>query len=422
MKHIFHILAFVALSFVACDKVTPDIETTEIDMSVMPNSISLTKAESEMTADINSFAFKLYDELLSTSGYDSKPVIISPFSVSLALSMTAIGAGGNTAAEMLDVLGFKGYTTEEMNAFYQKMTSGLTQADKYTSLEIANAIWASKLISVKKDFASKADTYYDSKVSTADFTSSKALKDINDWVSDKTHGLIKSILEELDPQTKMILCNALYFKSTWRYKFDDDYVKETFTDINGKKDKMDMLCLTGNGSGVSPEYHSADGYEAVTLPYGSGAFEMTLILHPEDKPFGSTTLTYDSYRKLMSSYKDVIVTKLKMPEFKVEDTYDMTDMLPAIGIKDAFNPVKADFSGISDTDLYISFVKHKAYIDVNRTGTEAAAITAIGMKDTAPAPVSKTKLIEVTIDRPFSFVISEKSTGAILFMGQKTLF
>lgn len=395
--------AMSLLTLNACEKQDPD----ETPNPYTP--ISLTKAEEAIADGANAFGFDVYHAL-----YKDEQMLVSPLSLSLVLSMTACGAEGRTAEQMCSTLGFGDSSTEEVAGYYKKMVSCLQTIDNKSTFEIANSIWIEKRLDVKKDFISRTDKYFSSEVRNVDFDSSSTADAINKWCSDNTHGKISKIIEKLDPGTVMALINALYFKGKWAFEFNDKTRSEQFTTISGSKVKHDMMSATER-----LRYSSSEGYEMVSLPYGNGAFQMSVILPPKDIPFAKAADNMDDGRwNALNSSLTTCNVNLKIPEFKFEYSSDLGEVLKALGMTDAFS-ASADFSGISDASLYIDSVIQKTFIEVNTKGTEAAAATIVTMKLTAAGPPQEPKNVDFIADRPFLFVISEQSTGAILFIGQK---
>ncbi len=383
---------------VSCGKQGPDYPSL---------ATPLTKAEEAVNASANSFGFDVYHSL-----YKEDQLLFSPLSASLALSMTAAGADGNTAKQMTKVLGFNDFTTDDVNGYYQKMVATLLTVDPKTVFEIANSLWISDKITVRKGFIDDARTYYSSEVFPADFASQATVDKVNKWCSDKTHGKIDSILDKPDPRMVMALMNALYFKGSWTHSFQA--VNEgKFKSISGSAVKMDMMHLTDE-----LYYAEYDGFSMADLLYGNGAFSMKVILPGEKEDFAKavkrfSAKTLDKLNE-KATKENVSVT---MPKFTFEDKSDLKDVLIALGMEDAFDSKKADFSKMSD-DLYIGFVKQKTFIDVNESGTEAAAVTIVGMEKNSIGGGTP-KVINFIADRPFLFIIQENSTGAVLFIGQK---
>lgn len=396
----------MALGIVSCGLANP--ERTEKPVPGDAKPILLTKAESAMTVSSNDLGFNIFSQIEKAEPLKDR--FISPLSLSLALAMTSQGADGTTRKEMLEVLGFDGYTAAEMGGYFKKMTDGLLETDNTVNLAIANAIWASKNITVKKDFISDARKYFDSEINVDDFSKSSTLADINAWCSKNTNGKIPTILDRLDPSLVMVLLNALYFKGNWTDEFPEATVG-TFTAIDGSSVKTKLMHQTR-----SYLYAEDDLFQMVELPYGNGSFVMDILLPKDSKGFAkaASALNGKYWNSLAASLgtESVILT---MPVFKTEYVVELSDALKALGMESAFTG-SADFSKMSEMPLCIDFVKQKTYVDVNEKGTEAAAVTAIGMKYTSVGP-SQNKIF--TADRPFIYAIRETSTGAVLFLGQK---
>ena len=399
------ILALLSAS--ACTKQDPDRNEKEEDKVFEP--IALTKAEQEIGNASNQFGFDVYHKL-----YEGKQMLVSPLSLSLALSMAANGAKGQTAEEMLSTLGFAGQSIDDLNSYYQKMVNALLEADPKTTFEIANSIWADEKIGVRKSFTDATAKYYSSEVFPADFNTQATVNAINKWCSDKTHGKIPSIMDKPDPRLVMALVNALYFKGTWSFEFDEKIRKEDFTPIEGNKSKVEMMTTSQLLS-----YGEYDGFKMVSLPYGNGAFSMDVILPSKDEDFGKAVSRFnaETLRGLSRSLGRAKVN-LKLPKFTFEYEASLNEILQALGMKQAFT-VEADFSAMAEKSLMISMVKQKTFIDVNEKGTEAAAVTVIGMVVTSVGPAPDPKTVDFFADRPFFFVIRENSTDAVLFIGQK---
>lgn len=413
MRNFFAIIAVLAVgmaSLSACGKQTPD-DGAEGNEYV---PVTLTKAESGISAKANEFGFNVYHAL-----YEDNQMLISPLSLSLALAMTACGADGDTEAQMTSTLGFNDYTSEEVAGYYKKVVDALKSIDNKTVFEIANSIWISKYLNVKKDFVSTVRDNFSSEERTVDFSDPKVVGQINKWCSDNTHGKVSEIVKDMSPDTAMALVNALYFNGRWGgFTFNEKTAKEDFRTLRGGTSKVDMMS-------AHAEFTCSfnDGWSMINLPYGNYAFRMSVILPPEDMDFreAAASLNAGSFRNLQYAGRPYSVN-LKMPQFKYNYSVDeLREALEKLGMKDAFSS-KANFSKMADIPagdaLYIGTVKHKTFIDVTTKGTEAAAVTYVGMKFASAAPPSGP--VDFIVDRPFFYVISEGSTGAILFIGQKT--
>ncbi|MBQ9877493.1 MAG: serpin family protein [Bacteroidales bacterium] len=390
------------LAMIACEKEPrqddgPDKEFTPI---------VLTKAEEGINYSVNDFGLKLYRSL-----YEEDQVFISPMSVSLALSMAAYGARETTEKEMIATLGFGDATRDQVGDYYKKMVPALTDADNRTALEIANSVWVTKAISLRPDYSSGVKDYFSADIFSKDFASKSLIDEINTWCSDKTHGLIKKLADEIDTRTVMILLNALYFSGKWSVKFDKA--------VNGKFKTLNSSSVSAKMMSKKDQYKytASEGYQMVSIPYGNGAFVMDIIL-PETEGGDAFEravkgLTWDVYSNLIHSgyTREVTIT---MPAFNMDYDVKLRDILAALGMPSAFNPFSANFSGITDDGIYIDQVTHKTQVEVNESGTEAAAVTAVHFFLTsAPSPIT------FTADRPFIFAIRETSTNALIFVGQK---
>ena len=407
-KYLLHsllcLLAFSCIS--ACGKDNPEDIDEGPDKAFEP--IELTKAEQDINTASNNFGFEVYHKL-----YTGNQMMVSPLSLSLALSMAAYGAEGQTAKEMCATLGFSDFTTEQVSAYYQKMVGALLEADPKTTFEVANSIWADPRIRIKKGFVDGAQKYYSSEVYSADFSTQETVNAVNKWCSDKTHGKINSILDKPDPTLVMALMNALYFYGKWAFEFEDAK-QEDFVAVDGSKVKVEMM-----HSRNDLQYSEYDGYRMVSLPYGNGAFTMDVILPDSNKSFSNAAMGFNAeILHRLDSYSSTCDVDLKLPKFTFDYTADMTKVLSEMGMPTAFSDF-ADFSGMAEESLMISQVKQKTFIDVNEKGTEAAAVTFIGFVTTSIGPAPQKRFVEFHADRPFVFVIRERSTGAVLFIGQK---
>ena len=377
------------------------------------HDITLTKAEETLARAGNTFAFEL---LRSVAGADaaSDHVFLSPLSAGLAFGMLSNGAEGDTFDEISRTLGFGDASADVVNEYYLKMITELKAADKSVVLESANSIWVREGFPVLDAFIEVNREKYEAEVRNEDFTDPATLALINGWCADKTHGKIESILDEIPGDAIMYLLNALYFKGTWSKPFFDkkntkDYV--TFTNDDGS-----MSLATMMHSKLEANYAESPGFEMLELPYGNEAFSMILLLPAEGSSARQVAESLDEavWNDCLSSLslQDI---NLALPRFSLEYEIGLNEVLKAMGMPTMFDDYNADFSRINpDRHLYVSLVKQKTTLDVNEEGTEAAAVTVIGMMETAPAPSVP---VSLTFDRPFLFFIKEKSTGLILFAG-----
>ena len=375
--------------------------------------IILTRTEQQITNSGMDFAFRFFTQVCTSE--TAKPnLFVSPLSVSFCLSMIANGASGNTLAEMKSALGFTDYSLEDMNSYNQKLATALLDLDNTTRIGIANSIWLKQGFSAYDDFLNVNKKMYDARVQELDFASPKAKDIINQWCAEKTNNCIKEVIQEIPEAIRMYLLNALYFKGIWKNQFKkSDTKQEVFNNADGSKSEVPMMNL----SLKSFNYIQNDYFSIAELPYGNEAFSMVVLLPAEGKTLDESLpkLTYENWNewngKLFSNTLNV-----KLPRFELKyDKNLITDMI-GLGMKDAFDD-KADFSKMSAFDLSIGILDQFTFVNVNEEGTEAAAVTVGGMEVTSPGPPSSYNFY---VDRPFAFMIKEKSTGAILFMGKVT--
>jgi len=294
------------------------------------------------------------------------------------------------------------------------LIDALQSLDKNVKFNIANSIFYADGFSVKSPFLSVNENVYDAEVAKLDFSSLSAVQTINNWVSDKTNDKIQKIIETLNPLDRMVLLNAIYFNGIWSKKFvEKDMHNLTFTKSNGTALEIPMM----NKLDKVP-YMSGDLFKAVSIPYGSGKYDMIVLL-----PVGGNTsqdvidnLNSDNWKSWMQSFEMTDRVDITMPRFKFAFEAGLNDVLKVMGMQKAFIPELADFSGITDDDLYISMIKHKSYIDVNENGTEAAAVTGIVFSTTSIG--DEPPVVPFFVNRPFVFAITEGDTGAILFIGE----
>lgn len=363
----------------------------------------------------NQFGLELFRKVTDKAEANAN-TMISPLSISLALTMTYNGAAGETKSEMEKTMKLHGLTTEEINAAHRALVNALRSADPSVQLEIANAIYYDQMLRVREEFVTVNKQYYDAEVTALNFADQASLLTINGWVSEKTRGKIPTILEHLDSDLVMMLLNAVYFNGIWKTPFDEEGTHlRPFRFGNGTTGEVETMSMEG-----ALEYTTNDLFSAVHFPYGKEGFRMTVILPHENRSTGEVikAMDRDAWRTWMQGFRMEENVEVSLPRFKFDWKMTLNDLLSSMGMTKAFVPHAADFSGMTgNRDLYIGFVIHKTYVDVNEKGTEAAAVTAVGMFTTS-MPVEPPAKIRFTVDRPFLFTITEKSTGAILFIGE----
>ena len=379
-------------------------------------NIELSRSEQVMTEETTDFAFRFFQQV-NQSETEQANWMVSPLSASMALGMITNGAAGNTLEELKTTLGFSQANIDEMNAFYRRLLNELPDLDNTTRLELANSIWINQGFEVKSPFVDVNKQMYDAKVSNLDFASTKALSTINNWASDKTHGLIPQVLDEITPNAQMYLLNALYFKGIWQegYKFDKAKTQpEDFTNADGSVTKVQMMNQTDDYDFAYNDY-----FWMARFYYGNRAYSMTLLLPDEEAGLDKCleAMTAENWKNWNQTWdhRQLIV---KMPRFEIEYNKDLIEDMKSLGMKDAFNPLSANFSNISDQGLFLGLLKQYTRLKVDEEGTEAAAVTIVGGLTSAGPPPGGP--VEFYLNRPFAFLITETSTGTVLFMGKVT--
>ncbi len=383
---------------------------SEEELPNEPVPINLTQDQITLIESGNSFAFDIFMKVLGSAG-ENENVMISPLSISYALSMTLNGADGATRDSMLKALRMNGITPDEINDSYKNLTGALLSVDKRVLISIANSVWVEKNFTVKKSFTDILTNYYDAESRSFDINDAAAPDKINVWIEDKTNGLIKEMIDKLEDNTVMLLINAIYFKGKWKSQFDKSKTAEmpfyksggSHVDVPMMKQKNDF------------RVHEGDGFVVAEFPYGQGNFVMDIIIPNDQSSFNNTLAmvsdeNYTSWINQMRSRE----TDLSFPRFKYGFKKKLKDILTDMGMGIAFTD-NADFSNITDLyDLLINDVAHQSFIETNEEGTEAAAATVveIGLTSAPPTP------LVLKLDHPFIYIIRETTTNTIIFMGK----
>jgi serpin B len=372
----------------------------------------------QLVADNNAFALDLYH---AVSGMGDN-LIFSPYSVSVALAMTYAGARGTTEQQMAAALHFT-LPQDQLHAAFKALKDGLPQAetgdtqseDQRFRLAIANALWGQSGYPFRQDYLDLVAEDYGAGLQLIDFLADPeaARQHINDWISQQTQDRIKDLLPpgSVDAATRLILTNAIYFKAAWRSQFEAAATRDgLFHLLDGSTVSVPRMSQTAQFG-----YAAGQGYQAVVLPYEGNRMAMVILL-PDQGTFAAfeDALSADQFDSILGSVVWQQVA-LSMPRFTYESEFGLKDALAQMGMPDAFEPGVADFSGMSDqNNLYISDVVHKAFVKVDESGTESAAATGVivGVMAVPAAP------LEVTIDRPFLYMIYDQTSNAILFMGR----
>jgi serpin B len=430
MKYVLMFLIGLTLMFTsAChgiEGVTPPKEVDQMSgfiFSDLERELAPDVDQSQLTSlatDNTAFAIAFYDLIRSEDGN----LIYSPFSLSLALSMTLAGAETTTRDAMLEALQFSLEEDEvhpAFNALMLAIDASQVNAEKAEGgsfeLNIANSIWGQQGFTFEQAFLDRIALNYGAGIYTVDFSANPepARAAINDWVEDETQEKITDLIppDAITPLTRLVLANAIYFKGSWFHPFEQGLTQPgPFTTLDGDQISVEMMKLFDKRL----LYLREGEFQAVSLPYLSRDFTMTVILPDR----GSFTTVEDMLSiDLLGSLQRNLVSErinLELPKFDFETTINANDPLKTLGMEEAFDPDRSDFNGMANVDdLHITDVLQKATITIDEEGTEAAAATAVivGVKS---APIGEP--ISLVIDRPFLFFIQHQPTGTILFMGR----
>lgn len=342
-----------------------------------------------------------------------KNQFLSPLSLHVALGMLLNGADKKTKEEIEKVLRVSP-NTEETNKIYKDLMDNLPLSDPKVTNTIANSVWYDKNFSVEKNYLDILNKYFAAKISGEDFANPATVSKINQWASDNTNAKIKKVLDRIEPSQVMFLLNALYFKGDWKTPFKTENTQDKdFLNLNGKTNKVKMMNMT-----EKVKYAKRQFYHAIELPYGSGNYNMTVMLPlPTVSALSPDAiidnLTTNEWKELNKAFLEQRVI-IDLPKFSMEYESNLNKTLEKLGMPTMFTDL-ADLSKISPPagKIKVGFVKQNTFINVDEKGTEAAAVTTIGIELTS-API----LPEFLCNRPFVFVISEKNSNTVLFVGK----
>ena len=399
---------FVAAVLAACG-------TTSSEPSGQPTPArttlprSLTDGERSVLNATNAFSFALWKQV-NAAQKDSN-VFISPLSASFSLGMAMNGAATTTLDQMRSALQFGNASIADINAGYKSLIALLTSLDPSVTMTVANSIWYRKDFSFNQSFLDDGASYFGAAIKPLDFSDAAgSLSAINGWVNTQTNGKIPSIVDQIERANVMFLINAIYFKGSWRTKFDANLTATAPFHAAAGDQSARLMHREGKMS-----YTETSAFQAVDLPYGDSAFTMTVILPKQGSSVESLASSLDaSVVPSMTNNLRTAQVDLFLPKVKMSFARGLIPDLEKLGMLVPFSD-GADFTRMSPRgrELYISQVKHKAFVDINEEGTEAAAVTSTGISVTS-APVTTT----MRVDRPFVFLIRERLSGTVLFMGK----
>jgi serpin B len=374
---------------------------------------------SKQAESINKLAIALYNKCKK----QGQSLFLSPYSITSALAMTSAGAQGTTKQQIRDALqvGLEGDAFDQaLNAIDQSLMTHATATDGI-KLSIVNSTWMQTGWDFKVSYLNQLAQYYGAGVNLLDFTNKPedCRVIINNWVASQTNDKILNLLPDgsIQSSTRLVLTNAIYFLADWLYSFNPTYTSnKDFTLLDKSKVSVPTMSLSKPDSMAKMRYARGSGVRALDFPYKGDRLAMTVLLpDPDSFAFVENSLSFAMLQRLIDSLREEKLA-VSLPKFKFTyGTVSLRDAFEALGMTDAFNPGLADFSGMDGgRSLYVNDICHKAFISVDEKGTEAAAATAITMSSTS---VLEPPVIFL-VDRPFIFVIRDKQTGAVLFIGR----
>lgn len=370
----------------------------------------LTPLEKQLVSSSSEFGFNLFKKINKVEAQNN--IFISPLSVSMALGMALNGASGTTYDAMKSTLEFSSLTKQQINETYQSLIGLLTKSDPKVTFNIANSIWYKNTFNFKKEFIDVNKKYFNAEVESLDFTNNNSVNIINNWVNEKTNGKISKIVEKIPQNIIMYLINAIYFKGTWKYEFNKKSTQQDiFNDINGNQITCNMMAQKNKFL-----YYSNSDLQIIDLPYGNENFSMVVILPAWGKNVNEVIeqLDKNTWNNYLSNLKKEEGT-IQLPKFKLENKYLLNKVLKQLGMEIAFDKGKADFTNMNKSGgIYIDEVLHKTFVQVDEEGTEATAVTSVSFGVTSAGGNG----FLMRVDRPFVFIIKEKNSNSILFMGK----
>jgi serpin B len=418
----FSILILVSIVLSACGAAPAPLPSANLAKSSFQRDANPSVPQTDLSALVNgnnAFAINLYEALRSQDGN----LVFSPYSISLALAMTYAGARNETESQMAQTMQFT-LPQDQLHPAFNSLDLALANEGKAQGnngqpmqLNIANTVWAERNYSFQQAYLDLISKNYGAGIQLADFIKNfeAARGQINSWVSNQTKNKINNLLApgSVNSRTRMVLVNAIYFKADWDVPFDaNNTVDSPFTLLDGSQSQVKMM----NNGELTLSYAKGNGYQAVELPYNGNTAAMDIIM-PDQGNFQSFESALDAQKinDIFNSMQSTPIA-LGLPKFTFTTNFSLSDQLKSLGMTDAFDSNKADFSGMTGNhDLFISDVIHKAFVAVDEKGTEAAAATAVIM-EAMSAPMQQK--VHLVIDHPFIFIIRDLKSGQILFVGR----
>lgn len=375
-----------------------------------PNEVKPVTIPANIASGTTDFAFDFFRNMQETQPA-AENLFVSPLSLHMALGMLLNGAENETAGEILKTLKMQGISLADLNKAYQTLVDELPAADSRVKLGLANSVWYRNDFQVETDFKNVLNDSFDAEIAGLPFNDA-AKEKINQWASDKTNGKIKKVIDQIKPEQVMFLLNALYFQGDWKYQFDTKKTLDAPFKLESGSDKLVKMMYS------TYDFKAAAGskYNAVQLPYANGQFNITLLIPQGTNTVGSVIsgLTAQDWNDLQTNRLIEKEVQVGLPRFTLEYSSKLNNTLSKMGISKVFTDA-AELGKINKTaDLFVDFVKQDTYLSIDEKGTEAAAVTSIGIGVTSAGPEKP----EYICNRPFALIISEKTSNTILFMGR----
>jgi len=378
-----------------------------------------TSAPANVAAADNAFGFRLLNAVQKT--VPSGNVVLSPVSAALDLSMVLNGADGQTRQEMLSTLSLSGSQLSAINGANAQLIKVIRTPAQSITLSVANSLWVdSRHLTLRPDYVTQTRAWYDAEMTDLDFADPNAATRINSWASKETHGRISQVIERIDPADLVLLLNAVYFKGQWTHKFDKAQTQQRdFTLAGGAVKQVPRMAQSGHF-----DYFETPQLQAIRLSFGDGDLAMEVLLPAKSSSLGAleAELTGEHWTGWQSHYALRSGT-IELPRFELKSNYRLKEPLQALGMRRAFRPDGAQLTGMFSSApgqlraerFFISSVLQSTYWKVDEEGSEAAAVTTIGIRAAAVArPVQPFRMI---VDRPFFCAIEDRRSGVLLFVG-----
>lgn len=377
-----------------------------------PLELALSSQQKALVQSSSSFGVDLF---MKVAPFESQNNMLSPLSASVALTMLLNGTQDKTQTQIKEMLGYGSETSlEEVNSAYKNLVEQILSADTKVQLSIANALFAKQGFDIKASYLNVLKTDFKAEVENLDFSKASSVTRINKWAADNTNNKITNVIQAIDPNTVLFLLNALYFKADWSNQFEESKtIDKPFYLKNGNQIQASTMVGTVNSIRVS-----RPDFIAIELPYGRKNFSMIIFL-PNDsiQDFYSIfdSAIWNEVSSALSEQTEWTPSIIELPKFKFEYEKNLNEVLKALGMLDAFDSSVANLKGINETaDLFVSFVKQNTFVEVNEKGTEAAAVTTIGISLTSAGP---DQIPIYKVNKPFVFAIRERSSNTLLFLG-----